>query len=242
VALINQAMARRYFAGADPVGRRLRMKEAATPLEIVGVVADIPPFLPGTPAQPEIYWPYAQSPRWASFFVLRTVGDPAAIVKAVQARLHGVDPDLEASSVETLEELVGFQLRRPRFNLLLIGVFAAFALALTLVGVYGVVAAAVAGRTREIGVRLALGATSRQVLAMVLREGIVLAGLGVGIGLVGAIWLTRFSARLLYGVTPGDAATRVVVVALVACAALLACWLPARRATKVDPVVALRSE
>jgi putative ABC transport system permease protein len=242
VALINQAMARRYFAGADPVGRRLRMKEAATPLEIVGVVADIPPFLPGTPAQPEIYWPYAQSPRWASFFVLRTGGDPSAIVKAVQARLHGVDPDLEASSVETLEELVGFQLRRPRFNLLLIGVFAAFALALTLVGVYGVVAAAVAGRTREIGVRLALGATSRQVLAMVLREGMVLAGLGVGIGLVGAIWLTRFAARLLYGVTPGDAATRVVVVALVACAALLACWLPARRATKVDPVVALRSE
>jgi putative ABC transport system permease protein len=242
VALINEAMARRYFAGADPVGRRLRMKNATAPLEIVGVVADIPPFLPGTPAQPEIYWPYAQSPRWASFFVLRTAGDPSAIVKAVQARLAGVDPDMEASSVSTLEERVGRELRRPRFNLLLIGVFAAFALSLTLVGVYGVVAASVAGRTREIGVRVALGATSPQVLGMVLREGMVLTGLGVGIGLVAAVWLTRFASNLLYGVTPGDAATRVVVVLLVAAAALLACWLPARRATRVDPVVALRSE
>jgi predicted permease len=242
VALINEAMARRYFAGADPVGRRLRLKNATTPLEIVGVVADIPPFLPGTPAQPEVYWPYAQSPRWASYFVLRTSGDPSAIVGAVQARLHAVDPDMDASSVATLEDRVGVQLRRPRFNLLLIGVFAAFALALTLVGVYGVVAASVAGRTREIGVRVALGATARQVLAMVLQEGMVLAGIGVFIGLVGAVWLTRFAANLLYGVTPGDVLTRVAVVILLGAAAALACWLPARRATRVDPLVALRSE
>jgi predicted permease len=242
VALINEAMARRYFPGIDPVGRRIREKNSPSSLEIVGVVADIPPFLPGTRAQPEIYWPYAQAPRWASFFILRTSGDPSLIVKAVQARLHGVDPDMDASNVETLEERVGFQLRRPRFNLMLIGVFAAFALALTLIGVYGVVAASVAGRRREIGVRVALGASSRQVLVMVLREGMVLAGLGVGIGLVAAVWVTRFASNLLYGVTPGDVETRVVVVTLVAVAALLACWLPARRATKVDPVVALKSE
>ena len=242
VAIVNEAMARRYFAGVDPIGRRLREKNFTTPLEIVGVVADIPPFLPGKAAQPEVYWPYAQSPRWASFFVLRTSGDPAAIVKAVGARLKTVDPDMEASGPATLEDRVGRQLRRPRFNLLLIGVFAAFALGLTVVGVYGVIAASVAGRTREIGVRVALGATSRQVLAMVMREGMLLAGLGVAIGLVAAVWLTRFAGKMLYGVTAGDVATRVVVVALVAAAALLACFIPARRATKVDPLVALRSE
>jgi ABC-type antimicrobial peptide transport system permease subunit len=149
---------------------------------------------------------------------------------------------MEASSLATLEERVGRELRRPRFNLLLIGVFAACALALTVVGVYGVIAASVNSRVREIGVRVALGATSRQVLAMVMREGMLLAGLGVAIGLVGAIWLTGFAATLLYGVTPGDVLTRVAVAAVLGVAAALACWLPARRATRVDPLVALRSE
>ncbi len=242
VALINEAMARRYFAGADPIGRRLREKSATASLEIVGVVADIPPFLPGTPAQPEIYWPYVQSPRWASFFVLRTGGDPTSVVKAVEARLHAVDPDLEASSVATLEERVSRQLVRPRFNLLLVGVFAAFSLGLTLVGVYGVIAASVAGRTREIGVRVALGASARQVLTAVVKEGMALVGLGVAIGVVGAIWLTRFAASMLYGVAPGDLGTRIAVAGLVAAAGLLACLVPARRAATVDPVVALRSE
>jgi predicted permease len=242
VVIINETMAHRYFGGVDPVGRRVRQKDWTASAEVVGVVADIPPFLPGTPAQPEIYWPYAQSPRWASYFVLRTAGDPTAIVKAVGARLKSVDPDMEASGPATLEDRVGRQLRRPRFNLLLIGVFAAFALGLTVVGVYGVIAASVAGRTREIGVRVALGATARQVLGMVVKEGMVLVGLGVAIGLVAAIWLTRFASKMLYGVTPGDVWTRVVVVALVAGAALLACFIPARRATKVDPLVALRSE
>ena len=242
VAIINETMARRYFAGADPVGRRVRDKDYGHVMEIVGVVADIPAFLPGTPPQPEIYWPFAQRVRGASFFVLRTSGDPSALAKAAAARVKAVDPDMEASSIATLQERVDRQLRRPRFNLLLIGVFAAFALGLTVVGVYGVVAASVAGRTREIGVRVALGASARQVLGMVVREGMVLVTAGVGIGLVAAIWLTRFAARMLYGVTPGDAWTRVVVVALVVVAALLACFVPARRATKVDPLVALRAE
>jgi putative ABC transport system permease protein len=242
VALINEAMARRYFAGTDPVGRQLRIKNATMLLEIVGVVADVPPFLPGTPTQPEIYWPFQQSPRWASYFVLRTGGDPTAIVKAVESRLHGLDPDMHASSVATLEDRVGVQLRRPRFNLLLIGVFAAFALALTVVGVYGVIAASVSSRAREIGVRVALGATARQVLTMVMREGMLLAGVGLAIGLVAAVWLTRFAAKLLYGVTPGDVLTRVAVAVLLGVAAALACYLPARRATKVDPIEALRAE
>jgi predicted permease len=242
VALINEAMARRYFAGASPVSRMIRLKNGTTPMEIVGVVADIPSFLPGTPAQPEIYWPFQQSPRWASYFVLRTGGDPTGIVKAVESRLKGVDPDMEASSIATLEDRVGVQLRRPRFNLLLIGVFAALALVLTVVGVYGVIAASVTSRVREIGVRIALGATARQVLAMVMREGMLLAAFGVAIGLVASAWVTRFAAKMLYGVTPGDMLTRAGVAAMLGVAAALACYLPARRATRLDPLVALRSE
>ena len=242
VALVNETMARRYFGGASPVGRRIRLKNDATPMEIVGVVADIPPFLPGAAAQPEVYWPYQQAPRWASFFVLRTGGDPSAVAKLVGSHLAAVDPDMEASGLATLEDRVGHELRRPRFNLLLIGVFAAFALGLTLVGVYGVVAASVAGRRREIGIRVALGAGTRQVLAMVMGEGMALVGAGVAIGLVGAAWLTRFAAGLLYGVAPGDAATRVATAALVGLAAALACAVPALRAARVDPMVALRAE
>jgi predicted permease len=242
VALVNEAMARRYFAGASPVGRMIRPKNGTTLMEIVGVVADIPPFLPGTPAQPEIYWPFQQSPRWASYFVLRTGGDPTQIGKAVDARVKGVDADMEASDMATLEDRVGTKLRRPRFNLLLIGVFAALALALTVVGVYGVIAASVASRVREIGVRIALGATAHQVMGMVMREGMLLAGSGVAIGVVASVWLTRFAAKMLYGVTPGDLLTRVGVVVILGLAAALACYLPARRATRLDPLVALRSE
>jgi predicted permease len=242
VALINETMARRYFPGSDPVGRRLRLKGSAGSMEIVGVVADIPPFLPGSPAQPEVYWPFAQAPRWASYFVLRTTVPPASVVKAVEAHLQDVDPDMDASDVATLQDRVDAQLQRPRFDLLLIGAFAVCALALALVGVYGVMASSVAGRTREIGVRIALGATTRRILASVLGEGLALTGLGVAIGLVTAYWLTRLAAGVLHGVTPGDIGTRVVVVGLLALAALLACLLPAHRATRVDPARTLRSE
>jgi predicted permease len=242
VALINEAMARRYFRGLDPVGRRLTHKNYGGSLEIVGVVSDIPPFVPGQPAEPEVYWPYRQSPRWASYFVLRTSGNPAAVVKAVEARLKGVDPDLSAGSVATMEDLVSGKLRRPRFNMLLIGVFAAFALTLTVVGVYGVIAASVAGRTREIGVRVALGASSARVLGMVMKEGLVLSGLGVLIGVALGAGLSRFASSLLVGVRPTDPLTYVGMALLLAAVTGLACLVPARRASRVDPMVALRAE
>ena len=242
VALINEALARRYFPGSDPVGRSLRVKGDARAMEIVGVVADIAPFLPGTSAQPEVYWPFAQAPRWASFFVLRTTVAPATVVKAVAARLHDVDPDMSASNVATLEDRVAVQLARPRFDLLLVGVFAACALALALVGVYGVLASSVAGRVREIGVRVALGASGSRVVTLVLGEALGRIGLGILIGWLAAAWLARFVSGLLYGVAAGDALTRFVVAGLIVAAALAACVVPARRATKVDPVVALRTE
>ncbi len=240
VALINEAMARRYFAGADPIGRIVQMKNHAEPIEIVGVVADIPPFIPGTPASPEIYWPYQQSPRWASYVVLRTSGDPAAIARTVEARLREIDPDMSPSNVATMSDLVAGELKRPRFNMLLIGVFAALALTLTAVGVYGVVAASVTARTREIGVRVALGATAGRVQRMVMREGMALAGVGLLIGLAAAAGLTRFATSLLSGVRPTDAVTYAAVALVLAGATALACFVPARRASRVDPMEALR--
>lgn len=242
VALINETMARRLFGTADPVGRRLRERNGARDLEIVGVVADIPPFTPGVPAQPEIYWPYAQRPRWASYFVLRTSGEPAALAQAVEHRLAGVDPDLRPARMQTMADLVSARLARPRFQMILIMVFAALALTLALVGVYGVLAASVAARRREIGVRLALGASARQVLGLVLQQGMVLAGAGVAIGALVALGVSRFATSLLYGVRASDPLTYGLVVLLVLTAAAAACLIPARRAARVDPMTSLRGE
>ena len=242
VALINETMARRLFRAGDPVGRRIRERNVDRVMEIVGVVADIPPFTPGVPVQPEIYWPYPQAPRWASFFVLRTSVEPSTLAQAVEARLAGIDPDLRPSRLETIADLVSRRVARPRFQMILIGVFAVFALTLALVGVYGVLAAAVAARTREIGVRLALGARSSQVLGLVLHQGLVLAGMGVAIGALVALGVSRFAATLLYGVRATDPLTYGVVASLVLVAAAAACLVPARRAASVDPMTSLRGE
>ena len=161
---------------------------------------------------------------------------------AVEARLKGVDPDLSTGRVATMEDLVNGKLKRPRFNMLLIGVFAVLALTLTVVGVYGVIAASVAGRTREIGVRVALGASSARVLGMVMKEGMVLSGLGLLIGVALGAGLSRFASSLLVGVRPTDPLTYVGMALLLAAVTGLACLVPARRASRVDPMVALRAE
>jgi predicted permease len=242
VAVINETMARRLFGAGDPVGRRIRQRNDDRVMDIVGVVADIPSFTPGVPASPEIYWPYAQAPRWASFFVLRTSVAPSTLARAVETRLSGIDPDLRPSRLLTMADLVSGKVARPRFQMILIGVFALFALTLALVGVYSVLAAAVAARTREMGVRLALGAQSSQVLGLVLRQGLVLAGIGVTIGALAALALSRFAATLLYGVRATDPLTYGVVAFLVIVAAAAACLIPARRAASVDPMTSLRGE
>ena len=242
VALINETMARRLFGTGDPVGRRIRERNGDRVMEVVGVVADIPLFTPGEAPSPEIYWPYAQAPRWASYFVLRTSVEPSSLAQAVEARLAGIDPDLRPGRFETVADLVSRRVARPRFQMILIGVFAVFALTLALVGVYSVLAAAVAARTREMGVRLALGARSSQVLGLVLRQGLVLAGMGVAIGALAALGVSRFAATLLYGVRATDPLTYGVVALLVLLAAATACLIPARRAATVDPMTSLRGE
>jgi putative ABC transport system permease protein len=242
VVLINEAMARRYFAGTVPVGKIIRQRNDPTPLTIVGMVADIAPFVPGQAAAPEIYWPQRQSPRWASYFVLRTSGDPAQLARAIAARLAAVDPDLQPSGVLTMDDLVNRELARPRFHMLLIGTFAVLALSLTFVGVYGVIAASVAGRTREIGVRIALGAGEGTVLGMVLREGLVLAGIGLAVGLMIAAFAARFAASLLSGIAYLDPLSYAATALLVTAAATMACLVPARRAARVQPTEALRAE
>jgi len=242
VALVNETLARRLWPGRDPIGQSLRMKDAPAGPEVVGVVADVPQFVPGRPVEPEVYWTYAQSPRWGSWLVIRAGGDPAGVAGQVRARLRAVDPDLEATSVMTMAERVERQLRRPRFNMLLIAAFASVALLLTAVGAYGVVAATVASRTREIGVRIALGAGVGDVVRMVLRQGMTMAGVGLAAGAALALVLTRLTGSLLPGVRATDPLTWAAVAALVLAVAAAACWIPARRAALVDPKEALREE
>jgi len=242
VALINEAMARRYFSGSDPVGQRLSYRDRPEPMEIVGVVGDVSPFRPGEAAAPEVYWPYRQVPRWASSFVVRTRGDPRLLARAVAERMAEIDPELRPTQVQTMEELVARGVARPRFQMLLIGVFATLALALSLVGVYGVVAASVAARTREFGVRLAIGAAPRQLLTMVLREGALLTGVGLLAGTLVAAGLSRLVAALTPGVRSTDPLTYAAIVVLVGVAAQLACVAPAVRATRVHPMDTLRAD
>ena len=244
VAIINETLARRWFAGRNPVGLRVVQKNHTDPIEIVGVVADIPPFKPGEQPAPEIYWPFTQNARWASYFVLRTAPgvDPATLARQVAARLQSIDPDLAPSNIATMDDLVGGQLKRPRFNLLLIGVFAAMALVLTIVGVYGVIAASVVGRTREMGVRIALGASRTGVIRMVMREGLWLTAAGVVAGTVAAAGLSRLARSMLGSVGPTDPPTYLAIALLLGVAAAAACFIPARRAAMVDPMEALRAD
>jgi putative ABC transport system permease protein len=239
VAIINATMAQRYFPGEDPVGQQLTL---GGPMTIVGVVADVQPFRAGDPIDPEIYWPYQQRPRYATYLLIRTASDPSATIRAAEQRLQALDPDMEISTFRTMEELVGRQLVRPRFNMLLIAIFASVALLLAAIGIYGVISRSVAQRTREIGIRVALGADQRDIMRSVVGRGMTLTLVGVALGLVGAFGIAPVLSSLLVGVRPTDPLTFGSIAALLMLVALLACYLPARRATRVDAIVALRSE
>jgi putative ABC transport system permease protein len=243
VALINETMARRVFPGEDPLGKRVVIDymERRVPLEVVGVVADTKQTV-GQPAGIQIYDCYLQRPWLSSSFIVRTEGDPAALAPAAQRAVREVDAARAAAGVKTMERLLSESVAQPRFYAQLLTAFAAVALLLAAVGVYGVMSYTVTQRTHEIGIRIALGARGGDVVRMVVRQGMALALGGVLAGLAAAFALTRVLASLLYDVSATDPGIFALVSLLLAGVALLACLLPARRATKVDPMVALRYE
>ena len=246
VGLANDAMVRKYFPNEDPVGKRVRW--ARNPqvewITIVGVVGDVRHFGLDVPEQPALYSPFTQAPPWKRWmtFVVRTPADAASMAQAVKQQIRKIDSQLPITKVRAMSEVAAQSLATRRFNMLLLMIFAGLAMTLAAVGIYGVISYAVAQRTQEIGVRMALGARIRDVTGLVMRGGLLLALVGVASGLAGAFALTRLMAGMLVGVAPTDITTLVVVSLVLMTIASFACWLPARRAARLDPIVALRYE
>jgi putative ABC transport system permease protein len=238
--IINETMARQFWPNEDPVGRRLKLLFSPW-LTVVGVVADVHHTALDRRPNPEVFLPYSQEPQAFLTVVVRTSNDPLSLASAVREQVKAVDKD-QPVTITTMAEVFANSVGRRRFNTLLLGTFGGLALLLAVVGVFGVVNYSVAQRTREIGVRMALGAQQRDIVKLVVGRGMRLTLLGVVIGLAASLVLTRLIADWLYGVSPTDAVTLLVVSLLLAGAALLACWIPARRAMKVDPLIALRYE
>ena len=243
VLVVNHAFAERFFAGQNPIGKKLNVCwTIPNPVEIVGVVADARQTELKEAPHPTIFLANPQAPMYFAHLVVRARNDPRQMARAVQAAIHRVDPDQAVSNVETMDDVRSDSVARPRFQLALLLVFAGIAVLLATIGVYGVVSYSVTQRTQEIGIRVALGAGSVDVSRLVLREGLLLAGLGVALGLAAAVATTRVLSSLLFEVTPTDPPTLGAVAGLLLAVALAATLLPARRATKVDPMVALRYE
>jgi putative ABC transport system permease protein len=242
VAIINHEFARQKFAHRNPIGRRIGIEDGKETYEIVGVVGSLKSGGLQEPSPPQIYGSMAQHPVPMLAAFVRTAGDPAALGRTAQQAILGVDPDVPAYRLRTGDQLLGRSLARRRLPMTLISSFAAIALVLALLGLYGVLAYGVAQRTREIGIRMALGAAAGQVLAGVVRQGMIIASLGAIAGLAGALAITRVLKDALYNVSPLDAGVLLVAPAALLLVALLACAIPARRAARVDPVLALRHE
>jgi putative ABC transport system permease protein len=246
VLAVNQALARRDFPNEDPIGKRisygLRADGQPSWFEIVGVVSDVRSEEPGREAAAEIYVSYLQDPFAGMSYVVRTSVEPESLVPAVREAVRAVDKAQPVADVRTMEQLVGESFAQPRFNSLILGLFACMALVLAAAGIYGVMSYAVTQRTHEIGIRIALGAQHGDVLRLVVGRGMALALAGVALGLLAALALTRLMEGLLYGVKATDPLTFAGVALLLTLVALLASYVPARRATKVDPMIALRYE
>jgi len=249
VVMINEVMAKTYWPNQDPLGKHIRQggpDDSEFPwLTITGIVADAREFDPVTAPRPTMYFPVTQFADPGGIlrdWAVRTNDDPRTLAANVRAAVWDVDKDLPVTRIRTMEEVRSMSVLSPRLNLLLFGLFAALALVLASVGIYGVTAYSVAQRTREIGIRIALGATRNEVARLVLRQGACLATVGVLLGLIGAFALTRLMASMIYGVSAADPLTFFTVAFLLAFVALAACYIPARRAMRVDPIIALRYE
>jgi predicted permease len=245
--VVNEALVKKYYSNENPIGKEIYLGAPDRRLfdhgAIVGVVSDTRDAGLGENALPAVYMTLATSPGMNQLsYVIRTNANPAAVMSGAREIIHAADPSVPIRDLRTMEEILGDALAPARWSLYLLGVFAAVAVVIALLGVFGVLAYLVSQSTREFGIRIALGATPRLVRSMVVRRALLLVCLGLGVGLGGAVLLTRFMKTLLYEVSPTDPLTFVVVAAAMAGAALLASYLPARRATRVDPVVALRAE
>lgn len=250
VVIVNEAFVRHYFPNEDPLGRRLKLSPPArlwrnqrlTSFEIVGVVRDVKSAGLQADTEPTYYVPATQAPLQDMTLLVRTTTEPTSIVPALRQTVWSIDPNQPIADVNTMEQIVSDSIGQPRLNMTLMALFGALALILAAVGIYGLLSYAVTQRTREMGIRMALGAQVSDVLGLVLKQGMALALIGEALGLAGAFALTRLIRGLLFGVTPTDATTFIAVIGVLTTIALLACYLPARRATKVDPLKALRYE
>ncbi len=242
VVVISETMADRYFSGEDPIGRRIGNGRPDGWRTIVGIAADVRHFGIDQDPRPSMYFPLAQLPSRRLFLTVRTGTDPVSVAPAVRRILTSIDPNLAPANLSTMEEIASESLSLQRFTLLLIGIFAALALILAAAGIYGVMSYAVTQRTREIGIRMALGAQSSSILRMVVTQGMLLTLTGLLCGLAGAFGLTRLMTSLLFEVSEVDPATFAAVSLIMLVIAFLACLIPARRAAKVDPLNTLRYE
>lgn len=245
VAIISETLARRYFHGEDPIGREMKFgfpPNADVTREIVGVVGDVRDVALSRPPGPMMYVPFAQEPLWGGEVVVRSSMAPSSVAAGIRQSVHAIDKDLPVTDISTLSSAVDQSVAQERFRVFLLGSFAAIALVLAAVGIFGVLSYSVSQRRREVGIRMALGARQQDVLRMVLLQGTRLTLAGIAIGVAAALLLTRLVAGLLYDVSARDPLTFAGVALLLLAVALIACYLPARRATRVDPMVALRYE
>jgi putative ABC transport system permease protein len=247
VVIVNEYLARKFFPGENPIGKHIRPgistdERPSRMREIVGVVGNVKYKDLGSEWTPESYIPFAQLPFGAMTIVARAANDPYSLAKPIAEAVLSVDKAVPTFQARTLEDYLNGTIAIPRFNTFLLGMFAGLALVLTAVGLYGVISYSVAQRTHEIGIRIALGGQPRDMLRLVVRQGFRLALLGVGLGLVAALFFTRFVSSLLFDVTRVDPICYVGVIFLLLSVVLLACYVPARRAMRVDPMVALRYE
>jgi putative ABC transport system permease protein len=242
VALITQALAQHYWNNADPIGRRLSFDDGKTWTQIIGVIGDVHEHGLDQPAAEFIHLPFAQYPTNGPALMARTQSDPMAIARTAVQRLYEVDPNQPAGRIQSLEQYRADSIAAPRLTANLLGLFALLALAIAAAGIGGVMALAVSQRTHEIGVRMAIGARPAEIVRMILNQGMGLVLVGVAVGLAGAFALTNAVKSFLFQVTPNDPATFVGVAAVLAVSALAACYIPARRAARVDPLLALRTE
>jgi len=242
VVIINDKMAKQLFPNGDALGQQIKLPQEKTGREIVGIVSAVRSLSLEDDPQKEMYLPYSQGGNPPTAVAIRTVGDPFSVVGAVREAARALDKDLPLYDIKTVEQRISEAVARRRFIVTLMSGFALLALLLAAIGVYGVVSYSVTQRTHEIGVRLALGAQPRDVRRLIVGQVARLAAVGIGAGLVASYWLVRSIKTFLFNLSATDPLTFAAIIALVAAVALLACWLPARRATKVDPMIALRYE